>query len=353
MAPANSRFLKLAPLVAALCASGGTQAVVAVGSAVARRATVNSDVDIAVLTSAVGPNPYRQIEVADELVDIQEVDFNWLVQGVESKFVDLRTLREISRVRNGVFLWERPGIEDLLCNPDARPVLSPPDASMLLFKASKNLRLAGQSATPFEERLWLMRGGAYALCTFALTLTPIGYQKAKWLLDDLHATGNERLANSVFTALQGRQSKTGQLARVLSCVRQALLMACARLDLPPLIRGVGVPFEYTYARRTFRDAETLMQAGRTANAYLAADYSLRFMNVIVAELSGTFLNVDRYPQWAIDWKKEAISNVLEIIQVDAGLIDELTADLADIGRILETDYKRAASAIQSIRDVSL
>ena len=213
--------------------------------------------------------------------------------------------------------------------------------------------MAGQPATPFEERVWLMRGGAYALCTFALSLTPIGYQKAKWLLDDLRATGNQRLANSVLTALQGRRSEIGQAARVLACIKQALLMVCGRLDLPPLIRGAGVSFEYTYARRTFRDAETLLQAGRTDNAHLAADYSLRFMNVLVAQQFGTSLNVDGVPQWATDWKREAISNVLDIVQVDAALIEVLIADLTDIGRTLEVDYKCAALARQNVSNVSL
>jgi hypothetical protein len=318
-------------------------AIVAVGSATERRATANSDVDLALLTVAVGAHPYRQMQLGGVVVDIQEIDYRWLLQGARSRFVDLRTLREISRVKNGILLWQRDGAADRLVADSVRPTLSPTDASVLLFKTSKNLRLAALCEWSFEERLWLVRGAAYALCTLALSLTNIGYQKAKWLLEDLRRTGNDRLALTVADLLGGRLHDGPPAERIVASVRSALLEACGKLNLPPLMRGKGVPFEYTYARRTFGDAMAMLEAGHTDAACLAADYALRFMNVLVAEQSSEGEGRDRRAEWAIEWRRAAMSDLQAIVRLDATTINELSADLADIGMRLERDYKRAAA----------
>lgn len=262
-----------------LIAEPDVLAVLLVGSVAIGTDSEDSDVDLAVILD-------RELEISEEYrqhgnvrVGIERYPARLFADLPAAPVYDLEGLRNAGRFARGVVLASRwPRLEAIRAAwENAR--LDPAEVAELLDLAATYLEPSRLAETDSEEdRLWLLQGAAGAIAMLTLVREPCRFQKPKWLMHDLEATGHHGLAGDLRRLYMNDVADAAGAAHALAAAAEHLAAACRLAGWPPLSFDPAQGARRVYVYQTFRDAASLEAAGDFAGATFTAVYSLRLVH---------------------------------------------------------------------------
>lgn len=267
--------------VGTLRAVAPVHAVLVTASTARNRASRDSDVDLAVVTSEPVARGIERREVGELLLECEWMDVERARRvAAADDGRDLKGLRESSRLGQAVAVFDPEGLVAELAAA-ARAVVPPQEmVDGRLTGAIETLdELIGAQAEPGFVQWEMMRGLLDALAVVMLTLHPVRYQKPKWMIADLQDAGCEPLGELLLQAY-GARGDAERGAVTVSRVRALLDRVAAEHGLPEVaaIGACGFAHEYpdwSYACRTLLDADSLSRDGAAASADYCAKFAAR------------------------------------------------------------------------------
>ncbi len=255
-------------------------AVLVVGSVATGLDSEDSDLDLAVLLD-------REGEISEEFqqhgkvrVGIERYPVRLFRDLPPVPVYDLEGLRNAGRFARGVVLESRwPGLAAVQAAwRNAR--LDPAEADELLDLAAAYLEPMPAEVSP-ADHCFKIQGAATALAMLTLALEPCRFQKPKWLLHDLVATGHQALAEQIQLVFMNQMADARHAAQTLEAAQQQLDAACKLAGDPPLSFDPAQGERRVYVHQTYRDAVSLHHDGDFAGAIFTALYALRLLHALL------------------------------------------------------------------------
>lgn len=253
-----------------------------VGGSVARnRASHDSDLDLMLVTHGASHSGLTDRRTANDVV----VESTWftaeeaLEQAACAKDASMAALRRSGRWGTALAIFDRTDLTEAL---RAAAATATPDLAMLARRvdcmraAVSDLR-AGDVAQPEAcDRLRTVFDNSAVLL---LTLSPMRYQKPKWVVADLTDAGHRELVNALLVANNVAGTATAASAAVDRSATFVEGIAHA-LGLPPFdtVRELGLMEdypEYSYLCQCVDDARSLLADGFYADAEYASAFNAR------------------------------------------------------------------------------
>ena len=295
--PERSRFVNPhfdlgVELASALKDEPDVLAVLVTGSVARGRAHPDSDLDIIVIVETAS-----RLKSKIECVTYRDirVEYNWIGLGdaeglVANRAPSQKDLREASRINSGVALWDPHHVCQALA-AKAHKLLPPrEDTEARLSGAVRTFATLSRGHLPDQRsRVEALRCVMDNVAFIMLSLHPVRYQKAKWVIDDLHHIGEAEICDALSRVYGLAGATAERAARSVESVRRLLRAIGDLKSYPPyeevLRNGFAPDFaEFSYACRGAEDASSLWRAG----AHREALYTARF----AAKLGATIFDTE-------------------------------------------------------------
>jgi len=299
-------------------------------------ATPDSDIDLAFFV------PYYQgPEAIDFIIEGYEVGLAWydldqFAAWCERPLLDFKELRLAGRLAFGKALRVDTGLPPAITRKCFNATLAPQSAHRLFKIIDRNTKkdfldtLRNQ-----EDALYALQGAAGALVTMALYMTPFRFQKPKWVVHDLAATGHHDLIG-VLSASYGVNCDLG-IDRATVIVGR--LAEHLETGLKLLVRAGGTSSNERRAKiasHNFRGANGLLASEDALGAVHTASVCIR---IIAAGLSYSTANSDIPP--ALEWRRLALRAAITSECLSEPYCRRLGEAIARAGHELLNNYKTA------------
>jgi predicted nucleotidyltransferase len=304
-------------------------------------ATPDSDVDLAFILPELTGRRLVEAKHGGLAFGLERLSARHLSEIDAYPLLDHKELRIVGRLAGGRVLecrWKQlPAVRKRW----ERALLRPDCARELFSTAAENVEPDRIARTrSLEDRLWLVQAALGALATLALDLSPLRFQKPKWVVHDLAATGRADLLRLARLAHEGERQLDPAATRARVEAAGEKLEAGLRLGgLQAAGKGTKGAKARDFIRFTFAGARGLATAGDSAGALFTAMTALRVLHDQLAEL-------DPLPDAAavVAWRAEAIRAVIPGPARDRARLDELIQETRVQGRLLLEEYKQAFAA---------
>jgi Nucleotidyltransferase domain len=254
-------------------------------------------------------------------------------------------LRELSRIAHAVVLRSRfKGLPEIQ-KAAAQAILHPYEATALFDAAANSLMPERYHVyRSMADRVWMLQGAADSLSMLALSLTPIRYQKPKWVIRDLK--------NSEFSTLLGALreafSVAGAGARRASYFLKEMhgfIEAGARMARLPKLTDddIGVTY-YGYVMQTAEDAQNLLRDGDFEGAAYTAFAALRLMAAMLEDQSLLGAGVPPPGDKVARWRRETVRAVRKADALKASDLEPVRLALKASGVDLQRRYAELYTA---------
>jgi predicted nucleotidyltransferase len=318
------------------------QAAFLIGSMADGYALEHSDIDVALITKAISAPIYKQLRVGKRSLDLHYYPEDW-IDSNGSHYLDLRKLREVSRIAIGRLLYNKSltlmGIQEVA----QKVQLDPLEVKNLLDKIKLGLFTVSNSKLSRTDKIYILQGVVFSCCILGLSITPNRYQKPKWIIRDLKKFGYLDLCHNI-SLLTGWCDGENEGQRTISLVheiKKKLIVACDICGLPPLIRDCAAGYEYQHMSRTISDAEDLLILQDFPGAALTANFALRFMYELLKENG---IENDVIKKWKDDsFSILPISSLKDFTEILDRIIEECAQHTIEI----LNDYKKSIKAFNS------
>lgn len=283
MTAATARRVDLAHRIAReLATSAEVTAVLAGGSVAGNRASGDSDLDLIVITTSHERSlSVERIERTDVVVEIDWLGLDTALEiAAGGKLGDVRELRRSARLGLALAVYDPEGVAPELA---ARARAAQPNlasAGERLLEAYESFVALADAPEREDAASWEAMRALYDVISFLLLLvSPLRYQKPKWVIADLDDTGNGDVAASLLHAYGIDGGEAGAAEAVESAAHLVEATAASR-DLPSAetIRELGLVAsfpEYSYLCHCVDDARSLFADRSFAAAAYAAKFSAR------------------------------------------------------------------------------
>lgn len=266
-------------------------AVLVTGSVARGRAHQDSDLDIIVIVETAS-----RLKGKIECVTYRDirVEYNWIGLEDANRIVTNRTpsqkdLREASRIGTGIALWDPHHVCEKLVAKAHKLLPLRGDTATRLSSAVRTFANLSRGHLPDQRsQIEALRSVMDNVAFIMLSLYPVRYQKAKWVIADLNYIGEVEICDALSRVYGLAEASAKRSGRTVELLRQLLHMIGDLKSYPPyeevLRNGFTLDFaEFSYACRGAEDASSLWRAG----AYQEALYTARFMAKLGAAIFDT------------------------------------------------------------------
>ena len=329
-----------------LIAEDGALAVLLVGSVALGTDSEDSDVDLIVVLDQPEAVEAEHREVRGTRVGIERYPAAGFLALPEVPVQDLDGLRDSGRFARGRALVSKwPQLEAVQA-AWRNAILDPREATDLLSLAKTYLDPTTlEELSSDAEWFWTLQGAASALAMMGLSLSPCRFQKPKWVMQDLAASGRSQLAAALKQLHVAAGTTVEATVGILEGVRRQLDEACNLGGYPPLSFAPENGQELVYIYQTYRDGVSLSGDGDLAGCLFTAGYSLRIMNA--------YLQRDSPEPELVDdgrlarWRERSLAVLWPSGVPSRSSLGGVIATLSAVGPELEEEYRRASAGTTS------
>jgi len=316
----------------------GASAALVIGPRARGIATSDSDIDIAFLVPSYDGPEAKDFIVAGHEVGVEWYDLDRFAAWSDYPLLDFKELRLVGRLVCGKPLRVETELPSAIASKCRNALLAPECAGLLFEKIDQMTKKEFLDALDNEEDvLYALQGAVGALATIALYMTPVRFQKPKWVVHDLAATGHDDLLH-ILAASYGVNGHVG-IDRATDIVDGLAEQLEFGLEL---LRdggnGSSNELRARIASYNFRGAKGLLASGDGLGAVHTAAVCIR---ILAAGLSAETVKSGVSP--ALDWRRRAMRTTVTSICLSEAYQHELRTVIAEAGRAVLENYKSAVN----------
>jgi hypothetical protein len=314
--------------------------VLLVGSQARGIATLDSDVDVAFFVNDYAGSQLETHLVAGRSVGIELYSVGLVQHLPYIPLLGFKNLREAGRISSGVPILGPPKKNVILFQQTLSRAVLRADCAFYLFSMAEQGVLGSYPEVQQDdrERLWALQGAIAALAILTLNLSPVRFQKPKWVIQDLMTIAPGFLTDIVEPAF-GLDGKT---ARVSIEVLSQALESGFNLLHRPIGGATHSNSEERRIRYYFKGTKELMFDGSWKPAIYNALSALRMVESSLQKQG------NRSEFWKVqEWKRDFLDAIVGSHLWPKGYQLEVAGKTREYGSQLLERYKTTVASAKA------